>query len=137
MTEHTPEEFNDMIAAAYSRLPEWIRDKTKNVALLLEEIPDRETAEELGLDSDTELLGLYKGVPRTERNNDAGFELPDTVTLYQRAIEEEAHHSGRHVSDVIYETLWHELGHHFGYDEAGIRKREEEEFGEDGLGSRD
>lgn len=136
MTENTTEEFNDMIAAAYGRLPQWIREKTKNVALLSEEIPDRETVEELALDSDTELLGLYKGVPLTERNNDAGFELPDTITLYQLAIETEAHHSGRHVSDVIYETLWHELGHHFGHDEAGIQKREAEEFGEEqGLGS--
>lgn len=130
MTDHTPEEFNDMIAAAYSRLPQWIRDKTTNVALLLEEIPDRETAEDLGLTSDTELLGLYKGVPLTERGTEDGFELPDTITLYQVAIEEEAHHSGKHVSDVIYETLWHELGHHFGHDEAGIQKREGEEFGD-------
>lgn len=129
-SEHTPAEFETMINAAYGRLPAWIRKQTKNVAILLEDIPDRETVEELGLDSDTELLGLYKGVPRTERNNDAGFELPDTVTLYRLAIEKESYESGKLVGDVIYETLWHELGHHFGHDEAGIQKREAEEFGE-------
>lgn len=118
-----------MIDEAYGRLPSTIREDTKNVAILLEDIPDKETVEELGLDSDTELLGLYKGVPRTERSNDAGFELPDTITLYRLAIEKESYESGKHVSDVIYETLWHELGHHFGHDEAGIQKRQEEEFG--------
>ena len=128
--EHTPEEFEAMIDEAYGRLPSAIREDTKNVALLFEDIPDKETVEELGLDSDTELLGLYKGVPRTERNNDAGFELPDTITLYRLAIEKESYESGKHVSDVIYETLFHELGHHFGHDEAGIEKREQEEFGE-------
>ena len=125
------EAFETLIADAFARLPEWIREEAKNVALLAEEIPDRETVEELGLDSDTELLGLYRGVPKTERNNDAGFELPDTVTLYKRAIEEEAFAKDKPVADVIYETLWHELGHHFGHDEAGIQKREAEEFGED------
>lgn len=128
--EYTPEEFEAMIDEAYGRLPSAIREDTKNVALLFEDIPDKETVEELGLDSDTELLGLYKGVPRTERNNDAGFELPDTITLYRLAIEKESYESGKHVSDVIYETLFHELGHHFGHDEAGIEKREQEEFGE-------
>jgi predicted Zn-dependent protease with MMP-like domain len=127
------ETFETMVAEAFARLPQWIREKAVNVALLVEEIPDRETVEELGLDSDTELLGLYKGVPRTERNNDAGYELPDTVTLYKLAIEAEAYAKGRLVGEIIYETLWHELGHHFGHDEEGIRKREEEEFGEQPL----
>jgi predicted Zn-dependent protease with MMP-like domain len=130
-SEYTHKEFEAMIDGAYGRLPETIRADTKNVAILLEDIPNKETVEELGLDSDTELLGLYKGVPRTERNNDAGFELPDTITLYRLAIEKESYESGKHVSDVIYETLFHELGHHFGHDEAGIQKREEEEFGEE------
>ena len=129
--DHLPmEAFETMVAEAFAHLPQWIRDKAVNVALLVEEIPDRETVEELGLDSDTELLGLYKGVPRTERNNDAGYELPDTVTLYKLAIEAEVYTKGRSAEDVIYETLWHELGHHFGHDEEGIRRREEEEFGE-------
>lgn len=129
--ELSMEDFNELAAAAFARLPEWIREQTDNVALLVEEIPDRETVEDLGLDADTELLGLYRGVPRTERDNSAGFELPDTVTLYKLAIEEEAHMKGKPISDVIYETLWHELGHHFGHDEEGIQRREEEEFGED------
>lgn len=123
------EVFEAIAAEAFSRLPAWIREQTKNVAILAEEIPDRETVEELGLDSDTELLGLYRGVPRTERSTEAGFELPDTVTLYKLAIEEEAFAKGKPVSDVVHETLWHELGHHFGHDEEGILKREEEEFG--------
>ncbi len=124
------EAFEALVGKAFARLPEWIRDDIENVALLVEEIPDRETVEELGLDSDTDLLGLYRGVPKTERNNNAPVELPDTVTLYKLAIEAESYAKGKAVEDVIYETLWHELGHHFGHDEEGIQKREEEEFGE-------
>jgi predicted Zn-dependent protease with MMP-like domain len=124
------EQFEALAAAAFARLPEWIREQTDNVALLVEEVPNKDTVEELGLDSDTELLGLYQGVPRTERNNAAGFELPDRITLYKVAIEEESYAKGKPVEDVVYETLWHELGHHFGHDEEGIRERQEEEFGE-------
>jgi predicted Zn-dependent protease with MMP-like domain len=124
------EAFEVMVGEAFARLPEWIRNETENVALLVEEIPDRETVEELGLDSDMDLLGLYRGVPKTERNNDAPIELPDTVTLYKLAIEAESYAKGKAVEEVVFETLWHELGHHFGHNEEGIQKREEEEFGE-------
>ncbi len=127
----TLEAFEALVAEAFTKLPEWIRDETENVALLVEEIPNRETVEELGLDSDTVLLGLYRGVPKTKRDNNATYELPDTVTLYKLAIEAESYAKGKPLEDVIFETLWHELGHHFGHDEEGIRKREEEEFGED------
>lgn len=114
---------------AFLRLPEKFRTLVKNVALLTEDVVSEKTRRELKLASNRELLGLYRGVPRTERHNDSGFAFPDTITLYKRPIEEHARETGKALPDVIYETLWHEIGHHFGLDEDGVQRREREEFG--------
>ncbi|MBP9771604.1 MAG: metallopeptidase family protein [Candidatus Pacebacteria bacterium] len=127
---YTKEEFDEMVGVAFARLPENIREQVQNVAILVEDVPSEPVREDLALESLTELLGLYQGVPKTDRDNDAPPLLPDSVTLYKLALEEEAFNSGKDIENLIYETLWHELGHHFGHDEEGIQKREEEEFGE-------
>lgn len=127
----TQAEFEELVSTAFERLPEKFRALVKNVAILVEDVVPGKTRRELTLASNKELLGLYTGVPRTERHNDAGFAFPDTITLYRIPIEEHARELGKTLSDVIYETLWHEIGHHFGLDEDDVQKREEEEFGED------
>lgn len=129
MTPVLREEFETMTAEAFARLPEKHRALVENVAILVEDVVPEKTRRELHLASNRELLGLYTGVPRTERHNDAPFAFPDTITLYRFPIEEHALELGKTLSDVIYETLWHEIGHHFGLEEGEVRKREKEEFG--------
>jgi acetylglutamate kinase len=122
-------EFSALIADAYEKLPLWIRQKTKNVALLAEDTPDDETVRDMNLEDRMELLGLYRGVPLTERTVQAGFELPDSIVLYRLPILEESDMSGKPVADVVFETLWHEIAHHFGLNEDDVMHRETEEFG--------
>ncbi|MBI5134209.1 MAG: metallopeptidase family protein [Candidatus Taylorbacteria bacterium] len=129
MEEKERKEFEQMVAFAYERLPQWIKAKMKNVAITVEDLVDTETVEEMGLDSHMDLLGLYRGVPQTERTVGAGFELPDTIVLYRLPILDEADVSGKPASEVVFETLWHEIAHHFGLTEEDVERREEEEFG--------
>lgn len=129
MSGVSKEEFEAMTADAFARLPEKHRALVENVAILVEDVVSEKTRRELHLASNKELLGLYTGVPRTERHNDAPFAFPDTITLYRLPIEGHAQELGKTLPDVIYETLWHEIGHHFGLEEDAVRKREKEEFG--------
>jgi predicted Zn-dependent protease with MMP-like domain len=122
-------QFERIVASAFDRLPQWILAKVQNVAVMVEDFVDQETVNDMGLESSMDLLGLYRGVPRTERTVAAGFELPDTITLYRMPILEEADDSGKSVDDVVYETLWHEIAHHFGLGEDDVERREDEEFG--------
>ena len=55
-----------------------------------------------------------------------GTTLPDTITLYQRPIEIAAHEDGVPVGQVVRETIWHEVAHHFGMGEHEVRRREGE-----------
>jgi predicted Zn-dependent protease with MMP-like domain len=123
------EQFEDIVAKAFTRLPKRFRSLVKNVALLTEDTVSEQVRREMNLSKDKDLLGLYRGVPRTKRHNDAGFAFPDTITLYRLPIERRARATKKTVFEVVYETLWHEIGHHFGLGEEEVRKREKELFG--------
>jgi predicted Zn-dependent protease with MMP-like domain len=120
-------EFEKLVAEGFDRLPEWVRQKIENVALLVEDEPSEEDCEAEGLGEGETLLGLYKGIPLSARgeNYGVGMTLPDTITVYQIPIEEEALEDGKDVRDVVAETIWHEFAHHFGMDEHEVREREE------------
>ncbi len=126
-TEHR--KFEKIVAAAYDKLPEWVRLQMNNIALTIEDFVDSETVEKMKLDSYMDLLGLYKGVPLTDRENAAGISFPDTITLYRMPILDEADVSGKTVEQVVFETLWHEVAHHFGLTESQVEAREREKFG--------
>lgn len=120
--------FDAYVAEAYERLPQWVREKIKNVAILVENEPSVEERAAEGLADDETLLGLYKGVPLAARGGTygVGMTLPDTITLYQTPIENAAAEEGEDVRNVIAETIWHEVAHHFGMNEREVRLREGE-----------
>ena len=128
----TREEFEKLIAEGFERLPQWVREKIKNVALLVEDEPSKEDRKAEGLEDDETLLGLYKGIPLSARGEyyGVGMTLPDTITLYRLPILEAAKEDGKDVRDVVAETIWHEFAHHFGMDEHEVRSREAERDGD-------
>ena len=118
--------FEKLIDESFGLLPEHIRARISNVAILVADEPDDAVRRAEGLGGDETLLGYYQGVPLAERGSDygVGMTLPDTITLYQRSIEEEAGDDHREVKRVIAETLWHEVAHHFGMDEEEVACKE-------------
>lgn len=121
------EEFEKLVVEGYVRLPEWVREKIKNVALLIEDEPSEEVREREGLGDSETLLGYYHGIPLSERgeNYGVGATMPDTITLYKNPIEHAAEEDGLPVAQVITETIWHEFAHHFGMDEHQVQMRED------------
>ncbi len=119
-------EFEELVSEGFTLLPDWVRKKIKNVAILVENEPSREIRKQEHLARDETLLGLYQGIPLSARgeNYGVGMTMPDTITLYQKPIEEAAAEDGITVSKVIADTIWHEFAHHFGIDETEIRARE-------------
>ena len=85
-------EFEKLVEAGYERLPLRVRDKIKNVAILIEKEPSEEDRVREGLTEHETLLGLYKGIPLAARGEyyGVGMTMPDTITLYQLPIEEAA-----------------------------------------------
>ena len=116
-------EFEKMVSEiGLSSVPEKFRDKIKNVVFVIEDEPRKEVRKEENLSETETLLGLYHGVPHTERgeNYGVGITLPDTITLYQKPIEEAGEGNSAHIKKVISETIWHEVAHHFGLSDHDL-----------------
>lgn len=126
------QEFEQIAQAEWERVPDRFKQKITNLALLIEDDVDDTVREEEGLEEGESLLGLYHGIPLTERGSEYGVggTMPDTITLYRFPILEEASEMDRAFRDavriVVRETLWHEVGHYFGLPEHGVNEREEE-----------
>ena len=125
----TRSEFESIVAREFPHaVPPKFRNKLRNVGLTIEDIPSAEICREQGLDAHETLLGLYRGIPLSERgeNYGVGPVMPDVITLYQNPIEEEARSTNTEVKEVIRDTIWHEVAHHFGLNEhaVGIRERQ-------------
>jgi predicted Zn-dependent protease with MMP-like domain len=142
------EEFERLVAEEFpNAIASEFRDVIKNVALLVEAEPSEETRKEEGLHDNETLLGLYRGIPATMRGDfyGVGTTLPDTITLYMKPIFEEAYDEvsvlsrtdilesderfALAVRKVVRETIWHEVAHHFGFNEAKVRDRERKRDG--------
>jgi predicted Zn-dependent protease with MMP-like domain len=97
--------FDDHVRAALDELPPHLAAALENVAVVVEdENPD-----------DPDLLGLYRGVPLTERGDVAGMP-PDTISIYRLPLEESFPDRGE-LQEEIRITVLHELAHYFGLDE--------------------
>ena len=91
----TREEFEQLVAEEFpNAIPEQFRDKIKNVAFLVEDEPSAELRRTERLSPRETLLGFYHGVPATRRGDSYGLgaTLPDTITLFQIPILNEASH---------------------------------------------
>ena len=118
-----------MVAQEFERaIPAKFRPHIKNVAFLVDDEPPAEVRKVEGLQEDETLLGYYYGVPTPARGDwyGMGTTMPDTITLYQWPIERAALEEGVPVGQVVRDTIWHEVAHHFGMDESEVRRREDE-----------
>ena len=96
---------------AVSSLPPDLLGYLENVQLTVEDVPPPDPTGR----GDEVLLGLYEGVPRTERSLGTAF-LPDRITLFRRPLEAQARNR-RELAEVVRETVVHEIAHHFGIDD--------------------
>jgi len=114
------EHFEQLTETVFEALPKALLGKVDNVVFVVEDWPDDETMEAMALESRFDLLGLYRGLPLAERSFDLSGTLPDEILLYQGPIEFWAKEDKMSIFDVIYDTLLHEIGHHFGLDEEQL-----------------
>ncbi|MDP3794603.1 MAG: metallopeptidase family protein [bacterium] len=117
-------DFEQLVVEAIEGLPPVGKRAMENVAFVVEGRARRKKKSEVGIRRGEVLLGLYEGVPKTERGAGYFGVLPDKITIFQRPVEEAAAGTGVPVRDVVFDVVRHEVGHHLGFDEAGIRARE-------------
>jgi len=116
--------FEKLVQQSLRGLPRRFKNKIENISIEVEDRPSRELLEDLGIEQGT-LYGLYQGVPLTEREWNYGNILPDRIVIYQRPIEQTAR-SNEEIEQIVRETVMHEVGHYFGFDDDTLYSIEDE-----------
>lgn len=114
------EVFESLVESAVAGLPPEFREKLENVSLVVQDWPTKEQLAEQGMRHRFDLLGLYQGVPQTERGQNYNLVLPDTITLFRKPIEAQCRNRIE-VRQLVEDVLRHEVAHHFGTAERTIR----------------
>lgn len=117
------QEFEEMIHRAVDELPRHYVKGLDNVAIVYADEPSAEQAVKMQLDDNHLLLGLYEGIPRTQRGGGFPLSLPDKITLFKRPIMAVSHDK-EELFEQVKRTLWHEIAHHYGLDHADIAARQ-------------
>ena len=124
MRDMTRERFAGIVEDALRDIPRQFRAAMKNIAVVVEDEPSQDLLDELGLEPDDTLFGLYHGTPLTERGATYGNVLPDRISIYRLPIEE-ACEDEDDIRQCVAETVIHEFGHYFGLSEEEIEEIEE------------
>ena len=109
-------EFEAVVRQVMCRLPGWVRDALDNIEVLVVD----EAEAHLGEDAQG-LLGLYVGLPLTERGVEYAGELPDVIYLF-RLPHLELDLPPDELRDEIAKTLVHEIAHYFGLDDDRLEE---------------
>lgn len=108
----TEAEFEEAVGDALDLIPDELMDLLDNVVFFIEE----ETPE-----GEPDLLGLYDGIPITERDGSWGGTLPDRITIF-RGPTLRLCSSRQEVIDEVAVTVVHEIAHYFGIDDDRLHE---------------
>jgi predicted Zn-dependent protease with MMP-like domain len=110
-------EFELVVSEALDSLPKRFADLVENVVIVVEDEPadDDFAGVEPDAGAGSELLGIYRGVPLTDRTHNMPL-LPDEIVVFRGPINRTIRTRSEAVQQVR-ETVIHELGHYFGLDD--------------------
>jgi predicted Zn-dependent protease with MMP-like domain len=115
------DDFAALARAAFAALPGKFRRLAEDVVLRIDDFPDDEVLDELGLENPFDLTGLYQGVDLARRSVLDPSPAPARVFLYRRPILDEwAERGDVTLGELVAHVLTHEIGHHFGLSDDDI-----------------
>ena len=116
------ERFRALVAQALDEIPEPFLSRLENVEVIVEDEPDDDLLEDMGLDPNRDtLFGLYDGIPLDERGDADPMMLPDRITLFYRPLVR-AFRTPARLRREIRKTIIHEVGHFFGFDDGDLER---------------
>lgn len=113
--------FRQLVREAVAELPPALLERVHNVAIVIERRPTARDRKAAGLGPGRTLLGLYHGIPLTQRGEYYNLVPPDKISIYQEPIEEFCRDDDE-VREQVRKTVLHELGHYFGIDDDRLHE---------------
>ena len=119
-------EIEALASAAWQRLPAEFRQMCGDLVIRIEDFPEDDVLQELGLESPFDLMGLYQGVSLDKKSVSDPPREPDMVFLYRRPILDYWAEEDETLANLITHVLVHEIGHHFGFSDEDMEDIEAE-----------
>lgn len=120
------EDLVEMAEQALAAIPARLAAHIQGIGIVVEDMPDDETLEDMEIESPWDLTGLYRGRPMTQRGVGDIVTEPDMIFLYREPILLEWVESGVDLAHLVRNVLIHEIAHHFGFSDADIEALEKE-----------
>ena len=115
-----PKEFENVVAEVLDDLPADFAEKLENIEVVVEDRPAKADLEAAGVGKGQTLLGLYHGVPLSERGWHYMLVLPDRISIYKVPIERVCEQAKTPVDEMIRRVVLHEVAHHFGIPDSRL-----------------
>ena len=115
--------FEKLVKEGIMAIPKKFLRKLDNVAIVIEDEPTPAQKKKLNIHTNWTLLGLYEGIPQAGRGENYNAVLPDKITIFQKPIERDAQDE-EDLKEIVKNTVWHEIAHHFGMSETQVRQTE-------------
>ena len=122
-------DIEELARRAFDRIPPRMRTKAANVVICIDEFPDDDVVNDMGLASPFDILGLYRGVSIDQKSYFEASSEPDMVFLYRRPILDYWCEGSDTLAAVVRHVLIHEIGHHLGFSDADMASIEAEVAG--------
>jgi predicted Zn-dependent protease with MMP-like domain len=113
-------ELEVLAAEVFRHLPSKFRDLCVDLVIQVDEFPRDEVLDEMGAESEFDLLGLFQGVGLPFRSESAPMQMPNMIWLYRRPILDYWAEHDETLGAIVRHVLVHEIGHHFGFSDADM-----------------
>ncbi|MBE0428248.1 MAG: metallopeptidase family protein [Thermoleophilia bacterium] len=118
-----PARFEQLVGESLAALPEKFFQALENVAIHVADLPGPGQMDEMDEGDPYHLLGLYEGIPLTQRDFGYAGVLPDRITIFRLPILQICR-TDEEIREQVLKTVMHELGHYFGMDEDQLSQFE-------------
>jgi predicted Zn-dependent protease with MMP-like domain len=121
------DEIDHLARKAFATLPEEFRALTGDVVFMVQDFPDPDVMQDMDLDSEFEIMGLFQGPDLADREGGSNAPQQTMIFLYRRPILDYWAEEGETLGHIVRHVLIHEIGHHFGLSDEDMEGIEENE----------
>jgi predicted Zn-dependent protease with MMP-like domain len=111
------DELEVLAGEVFAGLPEKFRNLCEGVVIRVDDFPTDEVLDDLGAETEFDLLGLFQGVGLPFRSESAPVQMPNMIWLYRLPILNYWAENDETLGAVVAHVLVHEIGHHFGFSD--------------------
>jgi predicted Zn-dependent protease with MMP-like domain len=119
------EELEVLAETAFRRLPPKFRALCEGLVIRVEDFPAEDVLDEMGVETEFDLLGLFQGVGLPFQAESAPVQMPNMIWLYRRPILDYWAEHDETLGAIITHVLVHEIGHHFGLSDDDMETIEQ------------